>query len=103
MIVDHRTYTLRPGTVPDLMKIYDGKYREIQSSILGKPIGWFYTEFGPLNQWIHLWAYEDMADRERRRKQLVANPEWGGYIAQARPLMVSQENKLLIAAPFTKL
>jgi hypothetical protein len=35
-----------------------------------------FTELGPLNQWVHVWAYKNMADREARRAQAMKPGQW---------------------------
>jgi hypothetical protein len=100
MIVEERIYTLPIGKVPEYLSLYAAEGLAIQKSILGHMIGYFSTEFGPLNQIVHLWAYQDLADRSRRRAELGAHPGWKSYLAKIRPLILSQENKLLIPAPF---
>jgi len=57
-------------------------------------------EVGPLNQVVHLWAYDDMADRATRRAKMAADPAWQAYVKQVRPFVVTQENKILTPAPF---
>jgi hypothetical protein len=100
MIVEERIYTLAIGKAPEYLALYEAEGLATQKPILGRMLGYFYTEFGPLNQIIHLWAYEDLADRARRRAELAAHPAWQAYLAKIRPLIVSQENKLLTPAPF---
>jgi hypothetical protein len=65
-------------------------------------VGYYRTEFGALNQVIHMWAYESLAERTERRARLEADERWRAYIAKVRPLIVKQENKLLLPAPFLK-
>ena len=101
MIVEQRTYTLHPGTVPEYLRHYQAEGLAIQRSILGNMVGYFYTEIGPLNQIVHMWAYQDLADRGRRRATLQADPEWRAYTAKVRPFLMSQETKILIPAPFS--
>jgi len=72
----------------------------IQKRILGRMVGYYTTEFGPLNQVIHLWAYESLAERSERRARLFQDQGWLDYLKKVRPYMVSQESKLLIPAPF---
>jgi len=49
-----------------------------------------------LNQYVHLWAYPDLNERERLRGELAKNEEWTkGYVPQIRPLLMAQENKIL--------
>lgn len=101
MIVEQRTYTLHPGTVPLYLSAYQEEGLAIQKPILGNLVGYFHTEIGPLNQIVHMWAYRDLADRGRRRAILAANRDWQVYGAKVRPYLMSQENKILLPAPFS--
>jgi hypothetical protein len=101
MIVEERIYTLHAGKAPEYLKLYEAEGLAIQKPILGHLFGYFSTEFGPLNQIVHMWAYEDLADRGRRRAELGANEAWKAYIAKVRPMIAMQENKLLVPAPFS--
>jgi hypothetical protein len=103
MYVDERIYTLHAGKVPIFLKLYEQEGMDIQVRILGKMIGYYYTEFGPLNQIVHMWGYESLDDRIIRRKKLLASDEWKSYAAKMQPLVHSVENKLLVPAPFFKL
>ncbi len=101
MIVEERIYTLMAGKVPDYLRAYESEGLAIQKEILGTMVGYFSTEFGPLNQIVHLWAYRDLADRETRRRRLNADPGWQTYVVKVRQWVVNQENKLLIPAAFS--
>jgi hypothetical protein len=101
MIVEQRTYTLYPATVAEYLRRYQEEGLEIQRPILGTMVGYFYTEIGALNQIVHMWAYDDLADRDRRRTQLKSNPGWINYSASVRQYLINQENKILIPAPFS--
>ena len=101
MIVDERIYTLQPGKVAAYLKLYEEKGMAVQIKILGNMLGYFQTEFGPLNQVVHLWGYESLEDRRERREKLFANDEWLAYIQEMRPLLMTQENKLLIPTSFS--
>jgi len=101
MIVEERIYTLHPGKVPEYMRLYEAEGRETQVSILGRPVGWYSTDFGPQNQIVHLWAYDSYAERTRRRAELAGNPAWQGFVAKIRPLILRQENKILLPAAWS--
>lgn len=101
MIFEHRTYTLAAGRVPDFVKIYQEYGAPVQLPILGNLIAVFTTEVGPLNQVIHIWGYDSMEDRARRRAELARHPDWGKYLERALPLMQAMENKLLTALPWS--
>lgn len=100
MIIDQRIYTLHPGCVPTWLATMHERGFKIQEKVLGKPVGYFYSEFGPLNQITHMWAYESMEDRTMRRAKLRATPGWDEIRNELMPLVHHQENKLLIPAPF---
>jgi len=101
MIIDHRTYTLHPGKLPQFLKIYEEKGFPVQTRHLGAPVGWYVSmDIGPLNQVVHLWAYDDLNQRAARRAAMQADPEWSAYLAEATPLLQHMENKILSAAPF---
>lgn len=103
MIIDHRTYTLHPGGLPKFLKLYEAEGLPLQRKYLGEPVGWYVSmDIGELNQVVHLWRYEDLADRSARRANLQADPAWQAYLAKGMPFMQKMENKILSAAPFFK-
>ena len=101
MIVEHRTYTLYPGKVPEFFKVYLPDALELQRRILGNLLGYFTVEAGTLNQFVHLWGYDSFEDRLRRRAQLMAEPLWQDYLARAMPLIQLQESKILLPTAFS--
>jgi hypothetical protein len=101
MIVDERTYTLTVGGVPEFYEIYAEHGLEVQTRILGNLLGFFHTEIGELNRIVHLWGYDSMAERTRRRTELWQDADWLAYVEMARPLMVKMENRILVPAPFS--
>lgn len=100
MLVEQRTYTTHPGKWRDYLALYEAKGLAIQKEILGRMVGYYHTEVGPLNEIVHLWAYTDLNEREQRRAALAANPEWQVYVSQMLPLLVSQESKIFKPAGF---
>ncbi len=101
MIVEERIYTALPGKALEYVRMYEAEGLAIQRPILGNLVGYFTTELGPLNQIVHLWAYEDLADRAARRATLLADPRWKAYSAKVVPLLHTQENRILVPAPFS--
>ena len=100
MFVDERIYTLHAGQVPSFLKLYEAEGMEVQLRILGRMVGYYFTDFGPLNQIVHMWGYDSLDDRYERRKQLQASEQWQSYARQMRPMVAKVENKLLVPAPF---
>lgn len=103
MLYEERTYTLKPGSVAAYFKIYEAEGLAVQKTILGHLVGYFSTEFGSLNQVVHIWAYDSLDERARRRAKLWQDPAWLVYIAKAQPLIERMENRLLVPAPFSPL
>jgi hypothetical protein len=98
MIYELRTYTLVPGKQAEYLKLAADVSRKIRGDDYGKLEGYWYTEFGTLNQLVHLWSYQDLVERERLRVELAKNDRWQKeYIPQIRPLLLAQENKVLSA------
>ena len=88
MIYELRTYTVKPGTVGDMVKAASTLSREIRGDNFGKLEGYWFTEIGPLNQVMHLWSYSDLNERARLRAELAKNARWtGDYVALIRPLL----------------
>ena len=101
MIVEQRTYTLKPGATPEYMRLYEAEGFAIQEPILGRLVGWYTTDFGPLNQIVHMWGYESLDDRAIRRRKLFEDAGWVAYVQKIIPMIASQESKILIPAPFS--
>lgn len=96
MIVDHRTYELLPGRLRDFLAFYEKEGYPVQTKHLGKPIGYYTTEVGNVNEIVHMWAYEDMADRTKRRAAMAADPAWQAYLLKSREFLKTMNNKILV-------
>jgi hypothetical protein len=98
MIYELRTYTVKPGTIGDMVKAASTVSRDIRGNNYGKLEGYWFTEIGPLNQVMHLWSYSDFAERARLRTELAKNPRWTSeYTPLIHPLLVRQDIRLLNA------
>jgi len=100
MYVEERVYTLQIGKAAEYFRNYEQFGMKVQLKHLPHMVGYYATEVGELNKVIHLWAYEDLNDRERRRAAMQADPEWQAYLVKNRPFMLSQETRIMKCAPF---
>ena len=98
-----RTYNIKTARLNDFIKIYDEEIREVHTKILGNQIGFFYSEFGKLNQVIHLYGYDSYEDRSIRRKELSENLAFKNYVKKVADLIVSQDNQVLLPTDFSKI
>ena len=105
MIVDLRTYTMVPGRLAAFLEMYEKEGLPIQNKHLGKPNGYFVTEIGALNQVVHLWGYASLADREKKRAAMEADPDWAAYRKKSAAAgnIHTQENKILKSTSFSPL
>ena len=97
MIYVVRTYTLRPGTVAEFEERYAKRLPlRAHHSKLG---AFWHTEFGPLNQVIHVYPYDDLQQRTAVRDAL-AHDAARAQIPSGREFVVAQEAEIMTPAPF---
>jgi hypothetical protein len=101
MLVDHQTCTIPHGRMDEYLERYAAIGLALQRRYLGHHIGCYVSEIGMLNQVIHLWGFESMADREARHALMQQSPEWRAFAAMNSGLFVVQETRLLRATPFS--
>ena len=101
MIVEMRTYILRPGKLADFMRLMGSEGLGIEQPILGKLLGFYSTEIGSINKVIHLWAYDSFEERQQRRALLAASAQWVAFVPKVLPLIREMNNELLNPAPFS--
>lgn len=101
MIVELRTYTVLPGKVGAMVKLYAEEGLALQQRHLGEFLGYFTSESGNLNQVVFMWGYTSLDDRAERRDRMARDPEWQAYLGKVVPLLVAQENKLLRPTDFS--
>jgi hypothetical protein len=96
MIVEMRTYSLHPGTVPlALERIAKGLDERAQLSPLA---GLWQTEFGRLHQIIHIWPYSGLAEREQVRARFKGLKNWPARTGEWTEV---SETKIMHPAPFS--
>jgi hypothetical protein len=91
--VDHRIYTIRPRGMAEFIQV---KY-------LGAPVGFYMSDIGALNQVVHLWGYESIADYDQRRTARDADPQWPAYLQASAHLIVAQESRIIKRVEFRSL
>ena len=98
-----RTYTLHVGKMAEAVKLY----QEIGFPALQrggqdkKLVGYFQSDTGTINQLVHLWKFDDDADRRAHWAAVFANRDFvEGFASKFRPLVMTQEVKLLHPAPW---
>jgi hypothetical protein len=103
MIVEHRTYTFKPGTVDGWMKNYEANGLPVQKRHLNRFLGLYVSEIGKLHTTVLMWGYDSLADRETRREAMYADPDWQKFITSIWDLdaILSQDVMIMNPAPFS--
>lgn len=101
MIVEHRTYRLKVGAAPAYLEHVGKEGIAIQRRHLGHLVGYFVSDIGPLNQIVHIWAFDSVDDRDRRRAALAADPEWIAFVPKIQVLIEAMESSILKPAAFS--
>jgi hypothetical protein len=102
-LYEMRTYTLYVGKMAEASKLYQefGFPALQKGGHDSKLIGYFQADTGTINQLVHLWKFDDDADRRKHWAGVFANKDFvEGFAAKFRPLVMTQEVKLLTAAPW---
>lgn len=101
MIVDHRTYRIAHGRNKEYIRLFEEMGLPVQLRHLGNLLGYFETAIGSVNEVVHLWGYESLADMERRREARDADPDWAAYKKASAGMLELQENKILKPTDFS--
>jgi hypothetical protein len=101
VIVEERIYVLKPDCIEKFLELYETEGLPIQRKYLPRPLGYFVTEIGVQFQVVHMWGYEDYAERDRCRAAMRADPAWQAYVRKVRPLFASQESRIMKPTPWS--
>jgi NIPSNAP len=88
-----RTYTLYVGKMAEATKLY----QELGFPALKKGghdkklVGYFQADTGTINQLVHLWKFDDDADRRKHWAGVFANKDFvEGFASKFRPLVMTR-------------
>ena len=96
MLVELRTYQLRPGTAAECERRFADALPNRDP--FSRVAGFWHSETGTLDRVMHLWPYDSLNQRMQVRADAVASGKWPVKI---RDLLVSMESKIIIPAAFS--
>ena len=99
-IYEMRTYQVQVGKLAAVVDLYKTQGWPALAKHPPRLVGYFTGDVGALNELVHLWKFEDDADRRSFWAAVFADPEFLAFAGQLRPHLLKQENKLLLAAPW---
>ena len=95
-LYEMRTYTYSPI---DLPRVIDAWAQVIEEREKLSPLaGCWYSEIGPLNRFVHLWAYSGYEERVRIRREALDSGVWP---PPTDAVVLRQENKILTPFEFS--
>ena len=100
-IFELRTYTLHVGKLGQAIQIYNELGWPALKKYNENIIRYFIGDVGALNQIIHVWQFEDDNNRRELWKTIYADKDFIKFASEFRPLVLTQENKLMTAASWT--
>src|SRR4029077_8236831 len=86
-----RTYTLRVGAMAEAVKLYQELgFPALQKGGQDKKlVGYFQADTGTINQLVHLWKFNDDADRRAHWASVYSNKDSvEGFASKFRPLLM---------------
>jgi len=96
MIIEMRSYTLKPTTVPAFEERYAAA---LPGRLELSPLAAFWhSEVGTLNQVIHVWPYADLNERARIRAEAIARGVWP---PKTQEFVVDMRSEIFLPAPFS--
>ncbi|MGI8527097.1 MAG: NIPSNAP family protein [Pseudolabrys sp.] len=105
MLVDARTYTIKPGCTAAQLKIYQELGFPVQVKHIGQPLCYLQAESGEMNTLLHCWVYDSAADREQKRAVMAKDPDWHKYLTANREAgyLIGQRTTLMTPVSFAPL
>ncbi|MDA1101642.1 MAG: NIPSNAP family protein [Proteobacteria bacterium] len=97
-----RTYQVYVGQLGEAVRVYKefGWPALEKGGFDAKLVGYFTSDTGGLNQLVHLWKFADDGDRRKHWGSLFQDDDFMAFAAMIRPLVMTQTNQLLNAAPW---
>ena len=99
MIYEIRTYRVKPGSVPEVEKRFGEAYETRKK--YSQLAGFFHTEVGPLNEIIHIWPYQDVADRTRVRAE-AAKDATANWPPKIQEFITAMQSEIVVPFPFVQ-
>ena len=101
MIVDVRTYTLIPRKMGRYLELFEKHALPVMLRHGLDLVGYYTSSIGPLNQVVHIWRYDSLADLEAKRAARDADPAWGEFLSLTEGMVLMQDNRIMRPTSFS--
>jgi hypothetical protein len=99
-IYELRTYDVVVGKMSEVVRLYKTEGWPALERHPKKLVGYFTGDVGAMNQLVHLWKFDDDADRRAFWTGVFSDEAFMAFAAKLRPLLARQNNKLMTNAPW---
>ena len=101
-LYEMRTYNVYVGRMAEVVKLYgDEGWPALENGGFSAKLGGYFTsDVGTLHQLVHLWKFDDDADRRNHWGTLFQDDAFMSFATQLRPLLSNQTVQLLNEAPW---
>jgi hypothetical protein len=101
-IYEKRTYDFIVGHMPEATRLFNelGWPALENGGFDKKCVGFFVSDTGSLHQVMHLWRFDDDADRRAHFARLYADEKFMEFALQIRTHILNQDVQLLNSAPW---
>jgi len=101
-IYELRTYSVVVGKMSEVIRLYETEgFPALEAGgFSAKLVGYFTGDIGALNELIHVWKFDDDAERRAFWTRLFKDEQFMAFAGKLRPLLREQNNKLMLNAPW---
>ena len=95
-----RTYPVVVGQMAAVVDLYKNEGWPALQNHPQKLVGYFTGDIGAMNQLVHIWKFDDDADRRTFWAGVFGDAAFLAFAKKLRPMLGSQDNKLMVSAPW---
>lgn len=101
-IYELRTYSVVVGKMAEVTELYQNEgFPALQADKLDENLVAYFTgDIGGMNQLIHVWKFDDDNARRAFWARVYSSKAFMAFAGKLRPRLVSQENKIMLSAPW---
>jgi NIPSNAP len=103
MIFELRTYKVKPGQMPSVIKTLRDEGNALTHEFVEWPVAYFTAETGVTNRVMMFWAYSSAAERAERKSRMLPDPRFQELGSRFNPNFSQQRAEFLIPTEFSPL
>jgi len=101
MIYELRTYQLHINGIPKFNDLVKNGMVPVVSDYGLAPLGMWHTEIGPLNEVVHLWAYNDLNERREKWARADQDERRQKLLDELDSVIIKMDNKIMTPFEFS--